>query len=249
MNLKIGTYNVCHCADFEQRKDGEEFIPIVSIEKTAKTIKNLGLDFIGLNEVYSEGEKEDYCNQTEKLAKLAGYDYFAFALGEKFSWTTIGNAFLSRYPIVSVKRIIVKKPAEEDRFPKDAYWEDRVLLVVDVNVDGNMIRVVETHFGLNLMEQENIVKEVCKVIDESEYPVILMGDFNVTPEDKVIEQIYERLISATLVTGNKEFTFASYDPRVQIDYIFVPKTAKVTSCVVHDVLTSDHRPLTASIVL
>ena len=66
-------------------------------------------------------------------------------------------------------------------------------------------------------------------------------------ENPELTEIYARLNSAAKETGNNEFTFASYDPKCQIDYIFVPKTAKIKSCTVHKVMTSDHRPLTAEI--
>ncbi|MBQ3492583.1 MAG: endonuclease/exonuclease/phosphatase family protein [Clostridia bacterium] len=249
MDLKIGTYNICHCGNFEKRKQsGKDFVVKVDIEKTASAIKGLGLDVIGLNEVFDDGEKEEYLKQTEKLARLAGYEYFEFALGEKFSWTTIGNAVLSHYPIIGVEKIIVKKPEEKDRNIEGAlWWEDRVLLIVDILVDKKPIRVIESHFGLNLLEQQNIVKKVCKVIDESKYPVVLMGDFNVLPNDQVLNDIYKRLKSVAKETGNKEFTFSSYNPEKQIDYIFVSKSVKIKSCTVHDILTSDHRPLTAEV--
>lgn len=247
MQLKIGTYNVCHCANFEEWKE-QDFVARVDVNKTAIAIKNLNLDIIGLNEVYSEGCNKEYFNQTERLAQLAGYKYSAFALGEKFSWTTIGNAILSRYPIINTRSVIVKKPDEKDRAIENAKgWEDRVVLSCDIDVDGQIIRVIETHFGLNLIEQQNIVNVVCKLIDESSYPVVLMGDFNVLPDNPVINDIYDRLVSATIATGKTVKTFSSYKPTKQIDYIFVSKTMSVNSCDVHEISTSDHRPLTANI--
>ena len=248
MLLKIGTYNICHCADFEGWETGEALK--VDVEKTARTIKNLQLDVIGLNEVYSEGEKEEYIKQTERLASLAGYDYCAFAVGEKFSWTTIGNSVLSRYPIIKLDSIVVEKPSEEERAIENAsYWEDRVILVADVNVNGCVIKVIQSHFGLNLIEQKNIVRKVCEVIDESEYPVVLMGDFNVLPDNEVLSDIYSRLLSVTKETKQTVLTFSSYKPEKQIDYIFVSRSMEIKSCTVYDIVVSDHRPLTAEIVL
>jgi len=251
MELKIGTYNICHCRNFENWLNGDKDLPEkVDLNKTAEAIKNLELDVIGLNEVYDEGNKKEYVKQTERLAKLAGYKYHAFALGERFSWTTIGNAVLSRYPILEVKSIIVEKPSEEVRaLENGSGWEDRVILIADVDVCGKVIRVIESHFGLNLIEQENIVKEVCRVIDNSNYPVVLMGDFNVTPNSDVLKDLFDRLISVAKETSNEDFTFATYNPKEQIDYIFVPRTTKIKSCVAHNVFTSDHRPLTAEIII
>ncbi len=249
MKLKIGTYNVCHCANFEEWKE-QDFVANVDVNKTANAIKRLNLDIIGLNEVYSEGENKEYFNQTERLAQLAGYKYCAFALGEKFSWTTIGNAILSRYPIVNTHSVIAKKPDQKDRAIENAkWWEDRVVLSADIDVNGQTIKVIETHFGLNLIEQQNVVKVVCKLIDDSSYPVILMGDFNVLPDDPVLNDIYDRLFSATIVMDKKVKTFSSYKPTEQIDYIFFSKSMSLNSCDVHEILTSDHMPLTANITI
>ena len=248
MELKIGTYNVCHCGDYENRKETDpKFVTEINIDNTARTIKNLGLDIIGLNEVYDEGKIPERVKQTEKVAALAGYEHCVFAKGETYSWVTIGNAILSHYPILNVEKITVAKPPVEERIPKEAWWEDRVLLVADIDVNGLVVRVIESHFGLNPPELKNIVKETCRVIDQSPYPVILMGDLNVLSDNPELTEIYARLNSAAKETGNNEFTFASYDPKCQIDYIFVPKTAKIKSCTVHKVMTSDHRPLTAEI--
>ena len=85
MELKIGTYNVCHCRNFENYSNKGNDIPeIVDIQKTAQTIKSLGLDVIGLNEVYDDGKKDVYVNQTKRLAELAGYEYYAFATPQAY---------------------------------------------------------------------------------------------------------------------------------------------------------------------
>ena len=250
MELKIGTYNVYHCGDFENWKPGDEHVGKITIEKTAKTITDLNLDIIGLNEVYLTGEKEEYCNQTEKLAKLAGYPYCASAAGKDYGWTTIGNGLLSKYPIKKIEKIMCYIPKEEDRDPtEDSWWEDRVLLVADIDVNGTIIKVIVSHFGLQKSEQVRIVEMGCKIIDEYK-DVIIMGDFNALPDALSLTPLYERLNSTAKEMGNKEFTFSSYEPDRQIDYIFVPKRAKIKAYTVHkEARTSDHRPISAVIEL
>ncbi len=145
--------------------------------------------------------------------------------------------------------MIVKKPPVSERPKNGKWWEDRVLLVADINVSDKIVRVIQTHFGLNQIEQENIVSKLIEIIDASEYPVILMGDFNVEPANPVLKGIYERLKSVAKETGNVEFTFATYDPKERIDYIFVPKSARIKSFTVHKINSSDHYPITAEIEL
>lgn len=245
--MKIATYNICHCGNYENWKKGDD-LP-VNIARTAEVIAEIGADIIGLNEVYVVGETEDFVDQERKLAKLAGYPYYAFALGKEFEWGTIGNAILSKYPILNVKKIAVPAPSEEERNPNENSWyEDRVLLCVEVEVNGKNLWVISTHFGLNPTEQRRIVDSACKEIDEHS-EVVMMGDFNVLPDSEFLSPLYARLKSVAKEVGNSEFTFASYAPQIQIDYIFVPKTAKINSYTVYKTRVSDHRPISAEIDL
>ncbi len=245
MKMKLATYNICHCGNYENCQEGDD-LP-VNIARTAEAIAEINADIIGLNEVYTAGEREDFCRQEEKLAKLAGYPYYAFAIGKAFDWATIGNAILSRYPIKSVKKIAVPAPAEHERNVDENEWyEDRVLLCAEIDKNGENICVISTHFGLNPSEQRRIVDAVCKEIDVREQ-VILMGDFNALPDSKILSPLYARLNSVAKEQGNAEYTFASYAPQRQIDYIFVPKTTKIKDYTVYKTRVSDHRPISAEI--
>ena len=253
MKLKIGTYNICHCADFSNQKANESDVEsrnIVNIEKTAKTIMSLNCDVIGLNEVFESGNKgkEEWIKQTEKLAKLAGYPYFYYAQGFDYVWTDIGNAILSKYPIENIKTAIIPTVPKEERV-EDTWYEQRVLIIADVIIEGVPLKFIVTHFGLAKIEQERIVSKICEVIDNSKYPAFLLGDFNATPNQPILNELYNRLKSCTKETNNDEFTFSTYKPEIQIDYIFVPKTARVISSTVHNVRNSDHFPLTTEIEL
>ena len=242
--MKLATYNICHCANFENWDGGEE--PI-NVKRTAEAISEIDADIIGLNEVYAAGDCEDFELQEEKLAKLAGYPYYVFAQAAEFPWSTIGNAILSKYPIVSVKKIIVSVPTPEERNPDENEWyEDRVLLCAEIEVDGKNIYVISTHFGLNRTEVIRIVEAVCKEID-THSEVVLMGDLNLLPDSEFLEPLYARLKSSAKEMGNTEYTFSTYAPQVQIDYIFVPKTAKIKEYTVYKNKVSDHRPISAEI--
>ncbi|MBQ8295665.1 MAG: endonuclease/exonuclease/phosphatase family protein [Clostridia bacterium] len=245
--MKFATYNICHCGNYENWKKGDD-LP-VNIARTAEVIAEIDADIIGLNEVYTTGEPEYFCDQEGKLAKLAGYPYYVFAAGKEFEWATIGNAILSKYPIINVKKIAVPAPKEEERDPNENSWyEDRVLLCVEIDANGKSVLVISTHFGLNPMEQRRIVDAACKEID-SHGEVVIMGDFNVFPNSEFLSPLYARLKSAAKETGNTEYTFPTYNPQIHIDYIFVPKTAKIKGYTVYKNLVSDHRPISAEIEL
>lgn len=243
--MKIATYNICHCGNFENWKKGDD-LPL-NIARTAEVIAEINADVIGLNEVYHVGESEDFCLQEEKLAKLAGYPYYVFALSKEFEWGTIGNAILSKYPILNVKRIAVPAPAEHERKPDENKWyEDRVLLCVEIEVDGENIYVIASHFGLNPTEQRRIIEIALKELDGREN-VVIMGDFNALPEDECLLPLYDAFKSTAKERNNDEYTFPTYNPKVRLDYIFVSKTAKVKEYTVYKNHVSDHRPISAEI--
>ena len=144
--MKLATYNVCHCGNYEKWEKGDT-LPI-NIARTAEVIVEINADIIGLNEVYTTGESNDLCKQEEKLAKLAGYPYYVFAEGKAFEWGTIGNAILSKYPILNIKKIAVPAPAEDERNPNETDWyEDRVLLCVEIEIEEVRLCIISSHWS------------------------------------------------------------------------------------------------------
>ena len=47
--------------------------------------------------------------------------------------------------------------------------------------------------GLMLGERLNAIKVICDILDSTDMPVILMGDFNNTPDAEEFKPLYERL--------------------------------------------------------
>ncbi len=245
MKIKLATYNVCHCGDYSNHKPGDPFqLKIITVDKTAEAIKTVGADIIGLNEVFNDGNREEFKEQTKRLAELAGYPYYYFAKGFDYKWCVIGNAILSKYPILNFEAIPIPTVPKEEREEK-GWYEDRVLAVADVDVNGKTVKVIASHFGLIPVELERIVSKSCQIIDEANVPCVIMGDFNVQPGHEALDRILERTKSCAEEMGNEEFTFASYDPKVHIDYICVPKDADVLEYTVHKLKASDHMPISA----
>lgn len=247
MKLRFATYNVCHCGDYSMHKPGDPFqLKIITVDKTAEAIKTVGADIIGLNEVFDDGNREEFKHQTAELARQAGYPYCYFAKGYDYKWCIIGNAILSKYPILKFEAVPVPTVPKEEREEK-GWYEDRVIAVADIDVNGKVIKVLASHFGLIPVELERIVNKSCEIIDNSPVPCVIMGDFNVKPGNEAINPILERLMSCAEVMGNDEPTFASYDPKVHIDYICVPKSSKVLDYTVHKLKASDHMPISADV--
>ncbi|MBO5412189.1 MAG: endonuclease/exonuclease/phosphatase family protein [Clostridia bacterium] len=250
MKLRIGTYNVQHCADNTVPED-ESGRLVVRVDKVARLLKDLGLEIVGLNEVYGKGPGEEYCDQAKKLAEYFGTEEYAFGQSKEFEWgDSIGNAVLSNYKIVNVEYYPVLSPTEEERRAEEKSWyEDRLVVKTTVDV-GREICFLSTHFGLNGLEKERMVEKLVEIIDAETRPIILCGDFNVFPDQDYLKPIYARLQSAADVMGKRnELTWASFDPRFTLDYIFVSKEFTVKAFEVVDVILSDHRPLWAEVEL
>lgn len=76
---------------------------------------------------------------------------------------------------------------------------------------------------------------------------VLMGDFNVEPDNLVLQPIKEKLFDTAKEFDFPKFSFPSDVPNVKIDYIFVSKDIKVKAADIPNIIASDHRPHTAII--
>jgi endonuclease/exonuclease/phosphatase family metal-dependent hydrolase len=74
-----------------------------------------------------------------------------------------------------------------------------------------------------------------------------MGDFNMTPDDALLEPIRAVMNDTeTYMIGNR-MTFPSDAPDCKIDYIFTSRDASVKTACVPAIVASDHRPIVSKI--
>ena len=232
--MKIMSFNTQHCLNFIERK--------IDFEIMAKTIMEQGADIVGLNEMRGEGVDPDYTPQVDKLAELTGMPYFFFAPAIYVENKGLyGNGFLSRIPIIKAENIPIPDPQVKKH---SCNYETRCILKAEL--EGG-ITVLVTHFGLNPDEQENAVKTVIENLADER--CILMGDFNVTPDDPVLEPIRRRMRDTAELFGGKKLSFPSIEPKVKIDYIFLTPDLAVSSADIPCVVASDHFPHTATVEL
>ncbi len=246
--LNITTYNICACCDWSLPKtaEGKEQ---VSVEHVADVLASFNADIYGLQEVYMTGPGSCYSEQGKHIAEKMGYKHYVYAKGQRTYWgdevDEIGNAVISRFPIVRHQAFSVLKPDESERRPDENDWyEDRVLLETEILLpDGRTVIFMTSHFGLNLLERERMVKTVCERLDQAKRPVILVGDFNSRPDSPELAPIYERLTNVAKAVGDTSFTFASFDPQLTLDYVFASSHFSPIKFVVSDVIASDHLPV------
>ncbi|MBO5199247.1 MAG: endonuclease/exonuclease/phosphatase family protein [Lachnospiraceae bacterium] len=237
MKIKVMSFNVQHCMNYISRK--------IDFDCFADAIREVGADIVGLNEIRGEGEdREEYQEQAKILAEKLGFHYY-FAEAIKFQGVNpYGNALISRYPIVSVEKVMVPDPEVRGY---DGYYETRCLLKAKLDVNGERLTVCVIHFGLNPDEKENAAATVLKSIEDEK--CVLMGDFNMTPDNPLFDPIRARLYDTAELFKEPLLSCPSDFPTEKIDYIFTSRDIKVHSADIPAMIVSDHRPYLAEIEL
>ena len=227
--MKIMTFNTQHCKNY---KEGH-----IDFEIMAKTILRFDPDVVGLNEMRGESDEPEYEEQVKILSELTGmkYYYFAPAINKKGPY---GNGLLSKIPLVSCENIEIPDP-EPKIYP---WYETRCILKATLE---NGITVLATHFGLNPDEQEMAVKVVLENLKDEK--CILMGDFNITPDNLLLARINEKMQDTAIKFEAEKLSHPSDNPVKKIDYIFVSHDFKIVSADIPSVVASDHRPHVACV--
>ncbi|MBR3954155.1 MAG: endonuclease/exonuclease/phosphatase family protein [Clostridia bacterium] len=232
MKIRLMSFNVLHCEVWKRK--------CIDFDAFAAAILDSGADIIGLNEVRGQGERDDYQAQAKILAEKTGFHYYfakAIDVGGKNPY---GNALLSRFPIKNAQTVMIPDPVVRI----GSWFETRCLLKAELDVaDG--LTVLVTHFGLNKSEQKNAVKTVVENFGAQK--LILMGDFNVHPDDKVLLPIREQLKDTADLFNSPLCSFPSDAPDRKIDYIFVSPGVKILNADIPAWVLSDHRPHTAEV--
>ena len=238
--MRVMTFNIQHALDYKNQ--------IIDVDLFASVIKKFGADICGLNEVRGEGPIDGYTDQTNALADKLGFNrYFGEAIKVRDT-SPYGNAVVSNFPFKSVETVAIPDPEirnEIDRDGDPVHYESRCITKAVVEVKGKEICFLVTHMGLAESERKNAVLTLCNIIDETEMPLILMGDFNSLPNDEILLPFFERLKDTDLKSVNPNaFTYPSYSPKIKIDYIFYRGLECLHAQTVEEVF-SDHFPIIA----
>lgn len=227
MTFKVMTFNICSCHNLKY-----EYIP----DQTIQTIINERPDIIGINEMDYINERNEYTDMPKIMAERIGYNYY-FGKSIDYRGGEYGNMILSRYPIESVMNVSIPELVDTER---NRTYENRAIIKACININGQLINVIISHYGLSVGERINAVDTTLSLIDDT--PAIFMGDLNCTPDSNELQPIYSKLTDTTTL-----LTFPSDDPKIKIDYIFTSHHFKAESAYVLDTQVSDHRPYVAII--
>jgi len=222
------SYNIHECIGCDRRRDPA---------RIAQVIRESGAQIVGLQEVYSDSSGADELHQMNYLAQATGLRAVSGPALERQNGH-FGNVLLTSYPIAAVRKINLTYRRREPRGAID----------VDLEVDGERLRVIVTHLGLRGTERRyQVGKILAALAHRRREAVIVMSDFNEwLPGGRSLRWIHSHLGKTALIR-----TFPSLLPLFALDRIWVsPPQALVALTRVKTPLTriaSDHLPLKAII--
>lgn len=160
-----------------------------------------------------------------------------------------GLAIMSNLPFLETYETFTRLQYINNFDLLDTDYNIRCLQHVKVAYKGQNINILN-HHGHHIQEHKKGDEETqrqCKMIvdyiQKLQEPVVLCGDFNLTPDSKSIEQINNILINQVkkhdVLTTRTPLTHKSE----VCDYIFTSPKIKVTNFQVLDDVVSDHKAL------
>jgi endonuclease/exonuclease/phosphatase family metal-dependent hydrolase len=223
--VRVLSFNILHGATTKGDFD---------LDKIASVIKYTDPDLVALQEVdFKTQRAKGYDLVTElglrtKMAPL-------FGIAMPYDGGAYGEGILSRLPILKSENVAL---------PHSPGNEPRTALSVLVKLaSGDTIRFIGTHLEHQRASTDRIdqVKKINDAFSDNNFPSILAGDLNATPESEPI-----RILKAYWTVSAQENsapTYSSEKPEKKIDYIlYLPKKRweVISTRVICDPIASDH---------
>jgi endonuclease/exonuclease/phosphatase family metal-dependent hydrolase len=233
--LRVMSYNIHH---------GEGLDGKVDLERIAKLIIEAKADVVGLQEVDRGVTRTQKRDLPAELAKLTGLTVY-FEMNIPYQGGEYGNAVLTRFPI---------KRARNTHYKMLRPGEQRGVQQVVVDVHGREVLILNTHIDYRPDDAERMLntgelKEI--VAAAGAVPVIMTGDFNATPDSRVIATVGTFLTDTwTKVGQGPGLTIPVKVPKKRIDYVWItPASVEPAAMHVPYSEASDHLPVVAELRL
>ncbi len=225
MVIRCLSYNIHSCFG----ADGK-----YSPERIRDVLLDADADIIALQEVDSSLEVSDGVDQLRYLSESTRM-HAVIGPTLKRGYGAYGNAVLSKWPLKDVS----ERDLTYRRF------EPRGVLETTIFVNGQEVKIVNTHLGLKWWERKFQVAQLIDAIP-TERHLILMGDFN----EWFAWSSNLRKLKRAFTTGRDVKTFPSRWPRFCLDRVFVSHFSRMEITAISNSLTrvaSDHLPVFAEV--
>jgi endonuclease/exonuclease/phosphatase family metal-dependent hydrolase len=227
--IRVASYNVHRCVGMDGRRDPG---------RIARLIRELEVDVIGLQEVDSRSIGKHESAQMSVIAAATGLNALA---GPTILTTNghYGNVLLTRWPVRKKTLIDLTFRRKEPRGAIEAL----------LDVDGKVLRVVATHFGLSIPERLYQTQRLQNILrSQREDILFFLGDINEwIPRSRSLRRLHHWLGRAPACR-----TFPSHKPFLALDRIWVrPRGSLASLRTVKTPLArtaSDHLPVVAEVM-
>lgn len=230
-SVRVMDYNLHDAVNIDGRVDPEAL---------ARIIEESGADIVGLQEVSRGWLIWGGMDMLTWLSQRLNMPYVWGPTADE-QW---GNAILSRYPFTNI--VLYDLPPEDVLLLRGFIW-------AEIDINGTTLTVIDTHFSERDDQDEIRAIQSSAILStwNNRKTTVIMGDFNSLPDSKAIMQI----LGAGLIDISREigaqptFTYSSFHPDHQIDYIFVTPDLEYSDFEIPNSLASDHLPLATTIEL
>jgi endonuclease/exonuclease/phosphatase family metal-dependent hydrolase len=211
------------------------------------------------------GVQEGMIHQIEFIdTSLARYTYVGLGRSDGWQGGELNPVFYdsSQFKLVWHKTIWLSETPHMVSKGWDAMLERICTLALLQNkVTGDSLLIANTHFDhvgeIARLQSANLLSSWLSEIKDSNVPVVLMGDFNATPETEVVKTLRSQLPTFSLsdhkaIQGPKHtFTGFTFKKKIfsTIDYVFASENLNTISVVHIDdmrdgrLFISDHLPV------
>jgi len=102
----------------------------------------------------------------------------------------------------------------------------------------------------DILSRSREATRILEILSEEERPIVLVGDFNTTPNNWIYAQFSKKLVDTGRASPfSTKGTFPSGFPVARIDYIFASHEFSVVNFYIGNRVYSDHRPVVATLRL
>lgn len=210
LSVTVMTLNLHNGRDILGKSNLERFLELITVKQP---------DIIALQEV----ERRHIKSLTS-----TGYQIIS-GMNANLPFFRFGNVVLTRHKVVYDRHHYLPSQREQ-----------RGINEVAIEIKGRYFRVLNTHIGLGWTEQLQQLNEIIRIANYLNGPLLIMGDFNLEPTNKLLNNFPFQQIGADFSLPK---TFPTYNPRYLIDLIWYSEHWRPVEAEVLDWDGSDHFPV------
>jgi len=203
------------------------------LPEITKFIKSVDPDIVGLIEVDTGSIRSRKVNQAEKIASDLG-------MNTSYETKYGTKSFNKMLPIVR-KQGNAFMAAPRVHGEKFHYFDTGIKRLI-IELEMKEFAVFLVHLSLKYRHRHLQLRRLYDLIQDTEKPVIVAGDFNTFWGENEI-YLFKRAAGLTSANPDGIPTYPSRSPRKELDFILYQEGIEVTGFDVPQIRLSDHLPL------